>query len=414
MNILWLSHFLPYPPKGGAFQRSHYLLREASQRHRVSLVALNQRAVLASPRAVEEATRELGRVVHDLEWFENPSDRSRFSRVLTAALSYFRASPYDVNWLRSADVRHHLQSRRDRFDLVHVDTLGLFPYTAALGPVPVVLNHHNVESQMMARRAEREPHPLRRHYFRREERKLARMERDACAAAAVNLMVSELDAARLRSMVPMARTRVVANGVDTTYFKPAPSTESRAGSLVFAGGMNWYPNRDAVLFFLGEIWPLLIADDPSRSVAIIGRDPPPALVQAARDSRVQAPGFVEDVRPWLDEAAVYVCPIRDGGGTRLKILDALAMAKPVVATGLSVEGLDLVEGVHYLRADTPLEFVGQIRRLAADRELAGRLGSAGRHLVGERYSWARIGRALEASYQDATGKPGNVLHSSNK
>jgi glycosyltransferase involved in cell wall biosynthesis len=155
------------------------------------------------------------------------------------------------------------------------------------------------------------------------------------------------------------------------------------------------------MFFLTEIWPRLIADDASRSVTILGRDPPPALLDAARDQRVRVPGFVDDVRPWMDEAAVYVCPIRDGGGTRLKVLDALAMAKPMVATGLAVEGLDLVDGVHYLRAETPEEFVEQIRRLETDPPLSTQLSSAGRALTQERFSWPVIGAALETAYQKA-------------
>jgi glycosyltransferase involved in cell wall biosynthesis len=403
MNILWLSHFLPYPPKGGAFQRSHYLLREAASRHRVSLVALNQRAVLTSAKAVEEATQVLGGIVSDLAWFEIPADRSRFRWGLTTALSYFRPSPYDVNWLRSWPLRRHLRERagREHFDLIHIDTLGLLPYAAELSGVPVALNHHNIESQLMERRTEREGNPLKRHYFRRETSKLQRLERKACAEVAVNLVVSELDGERLRSISPEARIEVVSNGVDTQYFQPNPQVVRRPGSLVFAGGMNWYPNRDAVNHFLAEIWPLLIADSPTRSVAIIGKEPPKALLDATRDSRIRAPGFVDDVRPWLDEAAIYVCPIRDGGGTRLKILDALAMTKPVVATGLSVEGLDLVEGAHYLRAETPAEFLEQIRRLEKDPRFAAELGSAGRKLVTERYAWSVIGHALETAYRES-------------
>lgn len=403
MNVLWLSHFLPYPPKGGAFQRSHYLLREAASRHRVSLVALNQRAVLTTPEAVAESTGVLEGIVAELAWFENPADRSPLRRGLTAALSYFQSMPYDVNWLRSAAMRRHLRALagRERFDLIHVDTLGLLPYAAEVPRVPVVLNHHNVESQLMERRAERELQSLKRHYFRRETRKLNRMEREACAEVAVNLVVSELDAERLSSVSPEARIRVVSNGVDTQYFQPDPRAVRRPRSMVFAGGMNWYPNRDAVVFFLTEIWPLLVADDASRSVTIVGRDPPAALLEGTRDARVRAPGFVDDVRPWIDEAAVYICPMRDGGGTRLKVLDALAMAKPIVATGLAVEGLDLIEGAHYLRAESPAEFVAQIRRLETNALLAARIGSAGRTWVEERYAWSVVGLALEASYQSA-------------
>jgi glycosyltransferase involved in cell wall biosynthesis len=124
------------------------------------------------------------------------------------------------------------------------------------------------------------------------------------------------------------------------------------------------------------------------------------MVRAAQeDSRVVVTGFVEDVRPYLDAASIYVCPIRDGGGTRLKVLDALAMGKPLVATGLAVEGLSLVEDEHYLRAETPFEYVTQIRRLEHDPILRYRLAHAGRDLVVRRYAWEVIGEKLERAYR---------------
>ena len=138
--------------------------------------------------------------------------------------------------------------------------------------------------------------------------------------------MSTLDAARLRALVGEIETAVVENGVDVHYFRPVRDSRPRAGNLVFVGTMNWYPNQDAMRYFLRDVWPLLLADNPERSLTVVGRDPPTEVVAAARDPRVRAPGFVPDVRTYLAEAAVYVCPIRDGGGTRLKVLDALAMA----------------------------------------------------------------------------------------
>ncbi len=403
MHILWLSHFLPYPPKGGASQRSFALLREASRRHRVSLVSLIQRAKHPTRAAVDQAVEALRLIATDVVAFPNPSDHSRLRWMITAGASYFHPQPFDVNSLRSRPMFRYIAdlARRNRIDVVHVDTVGLMPFTAALPGVPIVLNHHNVESAMMGRRAEREPHRLKRHYFAREERKLGRLERQTCSAVAANLVVSELDAQRVERVSPTARTRVVANGVDTEYFESNPAIAVRPKSLVFAGGMNRYPNADAIEFFVSQIWPTLVADDPDRTAAIVGRNPPPSLVRATSDSRLRAPGFVDDVRPWLDEAATYICPIRDGGGTRLKILDALAMRKPLVATGLSVEGLELVEDVHYLRAETPAEFVGQVRRLETDRPFAGRLAAAGRAFVERHYSWTKIGGALDLAYREA-------------
>ncbi len=260
---------------------------------------------------------------------------------------------------------------------------------------------------MMARRAERETHRLKRHYFAREATKLARMEATVCGNVALNLTVSELDAVRLADNCPSAKIQVVSNGVDTEYFRPSGTSAPRVGSLVFAGGLTWYPNLEAMRFFLREIWPLLVADNPDRSMVIIGRDPPTDL-RATGDDRVRTPGFVEDVRPWIDEAAIYVCPIRDGGGTRLKILDALAMSKPLVATGLSVEGLDLTEEVHYLRAENPLEFLEQIRRLDHNPQLARSLGNAGRQFVEGRYSWPQVGLALATAYETARYNGGSI------
>lgn len=403
MNIVWLSHFLPYPPKGGASQRSHALLREASRHHRVSVVSLIQRAKHPTPAATTQAIDALRSVAADVVAFENPSDRSRIRWTMTAAVSYLHPAPFDVNSLRSGPLFRYLAdlAGQTRIDVVHVDTIGLMPFTAALPGVPIVLNHHNIESAMMARRAEREPNPLKRHYFAREARKLVELERTYCGSVATNLVVSELDANRVKLVSPKARTRIIANGVDTEYFVSDPSRAVRPKSLVFAGGMNWYPNADAIEFFVDKIWPALIADDPERTAAIVGRNPPLSLVRAVSDPRLRAPGFVDDVRPWLDEAEIYICPIRDGGGTRLKILDALAMRKPLVATGLSVEGLELVEGIHYLRAETPAEFVNQIRRLESDRDFARRLASAGRAVVEERYSWTTIGGALNEAYRDS-------------
>ena len=132
------------------------------------------------------------------------------------------------------------------FDVVHVDTVGLMPHAAAFGDLPLVLNHHNIESQMLHRRAERDPGVMRRLYCRREAAKLERYEREACRRAAVNITVSALDAERLLALVPGVRARVVENGVDIEYFHPA-RTRGRAGSLVFAGTMNWYPNQEEQL-----------------------------------------------------------------------------------------------------------------------------------------------------------------------
>lgn len=414
MRVLWLSHFVPWPPHGGALQRSHHLLRQAGAAHQVHLLCLNQRAILSERTQVERALAVLGAWCSEVEVYPIPADRSRARWSWMAASGLLRRTPYDVNWLRSPGLARRAAelAHRGGFDLVHVDTLGLAPHAKAFRRIPRVLNHHNVESQMMARRAEKTGSGLRRRYLRFEARRLERYERRICPAVDLNLVVSELDGERLRQVAPAARTAVVENGVNVEYFRPSDRPEEPR-HLVFAGGMDWYPNREAVRFLVREIWPRLSADGPDWRLTVVGRHPPEELLAAARsDPRVAAPGFVEDARLPIWRAGIYVCPIRDGGGTRLKILDALAMGKALVGTALSVEGIELRAGEHYLRAEEPGEFADRIRELAGDDGLRRRLGAAGRELVERRYAWPVVGRKLLGAWEDAAGSRGDAEASS--
>jgi glycosyltransferase involved in cell wall biosynthesis len=256
-----------------------------------------------------------------------------------------------------------------------------------------------VQSHLFQRRADNERSVLRRCYLRREVSKLRREERRVCPRVDLNIAVSRLDAERLQEIAGPIPTAVVENGVDVDYFHPVESDTRR--ELVFAGSLGTYPNRDAVTFLLSEIWPALQAAAPDYRVTVVGPDPTPTMLAAARDPRVAVTGVVPDVRPYMARAAVYVCPMRVGGGTRLKVLDALAMEKPLVATALAVEGLDLIEERHYLRAETAAEFVAQIRRLEGDAQLRRALGRAGRALA-RRYSWDVIGERLRRAYAGAS------------
>ena len=399
MRVLWLSHFLPYPPTGGALQRTHHLLREAARRHDIHLVALNQRAILSTEGAVAEAVEHLSRLCPTVEVFPMTWDSSAWRRMMVRAGSFFTPTPFETNWLASPRLRDRVtQLLRQRFDLIHVDSIGLMPFVAGRRETAVALTHHNVESQLVRRRAAMERRPWHSLYLHREATKLEGWERRICPEVAVNITVSDLDRARLASVAGDVRSVVVENGVDVDYFQPGVSGVPERGGLIFAGSLGWFANRRAIAHFLEDIWPGLRADDPNRTVTFAGRDPPPELL-SFQDPRVIVTGAVPDMRPYLDAAAIYVCPIREGGGTRLKILDALAMGKALVATGLAVEGLDIIAEVHYLRAERPGEYVEQVRRLESDPELRRRLGSAGRAVVTQRYSWEVIGRKLEAAYQ---------------
>jgi glycosyltransferase involved in cell wall biosynthesis len=380
-------------------QRSHHLLRCATRRFDVHLLAVNNRELLPTADHVERARRELASECAAVEIVERPADASPLRRLGALGRSILSPQPWDVSWVRSRRLERRLAelATGERFDLLHVDSIGLAPSTRLFPGRRCVLNHHNVESAMMDRRARRERSPRRIH-FAIEARKLAALERRECPRFALNLVVSRLDDQRLRAIVGKLETRVVPNGVDTRFFRPRRPLGHGTGGLLLVGGMDWYPNRDAASFFLREIWPALLRERPERRASVIGAHPPRELTAAHVDRRLSVPGFVRDVRPYLDEASIFLCPMRDGGGTRLKVIDALAMAKPVVATALAVEGLDLEEGRHFLRAESVEDFVRQVRRLEDQPQLRGRLAREGRALVERRFAWEVVGRELEDAY----------------
>lgn len=254
MKILWLSHFVPWPPHGGMRQRSWNLLRAAAEGHEIDLVALNQRALLPTAAAVEGARKELEAVCREVRVFSIPAERGTWRWPLMAARSALRSTPYHQNWLHSPELRRWLarEGAGRRYDLVHADTVGLAPLAARIPAAARVLNHHNVESHMLARRAAGARNPAARLYMEREAAKLARLEARA-SRAAVNLVVSDDDAARLRAVAPGARIRVVENGVDVDFFRSRRAPGAGREGVVFTGQLSWYANREAVRFLLFDV-----------------------------------------------------------------------------------------------------------------------------------------------------------------
>lgn len=401
MRVLWLSHFVPYPPQGGALQRSFHLMSRAARDHDVDVLALNQRAILDTPTKVAEAILALKQLGVNTTVFPIPADRSRLHWAMMAAATAIQSTPYDVNWLRSRRFAEAVSSACTvAYDAIHVDSIGLIPYLPREVLHKTVLNHHNVESHMLFRRASQEASRWRRQYISREAVKLAHLEAATCPAVGLNVVVSRLDGERLQELAPNSRIHVVENGVDVDYFTPGPAARSGARSLVFAGSMGWYPNANAMTFFLQDVWPMLLSKDPEYRLSIVGHNPPPSLRTLAGGlPNVTVTGSVPDVRPHLERAAVYVCPILDGGGTRLKVLDALSMQRALVATPLAVEGLGLVPGRHFMPAATPAEFVESILSLRDDPAKRDALGRAGREFVEGHFSWSLIAGRLSEAYR---------------
>jgi len=295
--------------------------------------------------------------------------------------------------------------RRNRFDVVQIESSQMAPLIPDAG-VPVVLDEHNVEFMLLARLSAMEASPARRTFGRLEAFKARREELSAWAAADGIVFTSQPDLAVMRRLAPESRGCVVPNGVDVEYFQPR-GEDVDADTVVFTGSINYRPNTDAVDHFIRQVFPAVRRRRPSARFIVVGQGAPDWLVRSA-PTGVEFTGPVDDVRPHVARASVVVAPLRSGSGTRLKILEALAMAKPVVSTRIGCEGIAVVDGDHLCVADDPEDFAANVVRLMSDRKVAREMGRRGRTLVESSYSWDVVGRRLEKFHSELIGKETRV------
>lgn len=413
MNVCWLTHAIPYPPKAGFLSRTYNLVREVARRHDVDLISFVQEPWMLTHFAsleegMEDSRRALGSICRRVTFL--PIDRMslQWAKHRVALRALLAGGTYTTSWLVSGQARRTIAAEvsRNKYDLVHFDTIGLASYRDLASGIPAILTHHNIESHMMSRRASNASGIAARAYYRLEARRLETFERLVASQYAAHITCSELDTERLRSIVGDSLVVTVPNGVDCDFFNPVAIAD-RPNSLVFVGTMNWYPNVDAMQFFLTEIWPQLKARVPDATLDIAGSNPPEELRSLASSvSGVTIHGYVDDVRPLIDSAAVFVCPIRDGGGTKLKLLDAFAMKKCVVAHPIACEGIDVSDGRDVVLANSPEEFVDRIARLFQNNRERAEIGVAARKLVETRYAFRQVGERLSATFEDIVRRHG--------
>lgn len=404
MRILWLGHNLAYPPKGGPLQRNYNLLKEAAKHHEVHVLVFDQPA--SRPRGVtpQDCVTALSKFCASVDWVPLSRDSlgmSRYSRALGALVT---GEPYEFRWLRSKDMARRVQGLADRvrFDVVHTDTLGLASYIPLIPHVGKVLNHHDIQSVLVQRRALSKSSLVWRKFWSYEAAHLLAAERRWCPQFNVNMVVSDDEGHLVRPSCGGSKICVVPNGVDIGYFTPRPDPGGHR--LLFCGRLDQLANKGAISYFFNSIWPELSARMKDLQIDVVGKNPPAWLLELSqRDLRVKVPGFVDDVRPYFQKATVFVCPITDGGGTRLKILDALAMGMPVVTTTFAASGLALLDGQHLLMADTSHDFIQKTLRLLSDKILRRLLAGNALGVIRQIYSWETIGQSLVKAYAEAAG-----------
>jgi glycosyltransferase involved in cell wall biosynthesis len=412
MQVLWISHAVPYPPKAGFLLRAYHLLKGVAARHEVDLVAFVQEAWLKTiygdvALGLEEARRELRDSCRSVHFLPIRSLQGPYARHRTALRALLTGRSYTSTWLDQPDAHALIAdlAGRHRYDLAHFDTIGLAPLARAVPDQVATLGHHNIESHLFTRRSQTERGRFQKWYFAREGRLLQQAERAAVSRFARHITCSDLDSERLRDIDSSVRIDCIPNGVDCDYFVPQPRDQEKPNSFTFIGTMNWHPNSDAMMFFLRDVWPQLRREIPDATIDIVGANAPAALTElAARSPGATLHGFVPDVRPYLARASVFICPIMDGGGTKLKVLDAFSSGKAVLAHPIALEGIDATPGVDVEVASTPAEFIARARQLFGDPAQRASLGARARELAERKYSFAAIAANLAAVMEQVAGE----------
>lgn len=333
-----------------------------------------------------------------------PLDLKPRAKYVLLGKSIVSGLPYSVLLHRSISMTSRAIDivRSHRIDVVHADTLGLIEGVLEEIDAVKVVNHHNIESDLVLRRAAREHNVLAKAFLYREWARLRKYEKEFCPRYDLNVVVSNRDDRLLRGLKKNINTAIIENGVDCKYFQHEGGDRD-SKELIFTGSLDWYPNEEGMFFFCKQVWPLLKKRHRDVRLTIIGRNPSERLVAlVAREKDINLKGYVRDVRPYVKEAKVFVCPVRQGGGTRVKILDALAQGIPVVSTPIGCEGLDVTDGGNIMVARDVEEFVRQITVLLSNKDLWNKLSRNGRMLVEKKYSFAVVGKRMNDLYVKLT------------
>ncbi len=391
MRILFLHSQIPYPLDTGAKIRTYQLLRHLGRRHEVTLACFGRPGDDDALAAVRRITAEV--VLLD------GHTRGPRANALALMKSLRRGLPFSVgkyvHAAAMAQVRRH--SQKVSFAAVHVDQPHLAVTAPPLAYAARVIHEHNIESQIALRFYEKAAHPVLKQFLHDQYRRMERFETALWRQADHVVTVSDQDREQVLAACPDQNVTVVENGVDLEYFAFAPHAQNTP-HLVYTGSMDWLPNEDAVLYFAEHIFQQIRSRYPQALFTIVGRRPSDKVRRLGQIAGIHVTGTVDDVRPYYAGATALVVPLRIGGGSRLKILEAMSAGVPVLSTTIGCEGLDVQDDEHLLIADEPGLFAEKTIELLSRQDLQTRLSNNARIRVEEKYSWASMADRLAALY----------------
>ena len=393
MHILFLSTWFPYPPDNGAKIRVYQLLRALALQHEITLVAF------AFDKANPEAAHELRTWCRHVEVISrDPFQRNRLARLLT----FFSLSPITAAPDQEMKQRVDMLSKETSFDAVIASTMIMATYAQQLRNIPRIMEEHNSFSRWRWESFQQQFSASQRLRGWVSWRKSCIYEKQLARQFDLWTVVSEQDHKASQQMISDSKVivEVVPNGVDCQRYRPG-AAQIQANTLIYNGALTYDANYDAMHYFLAEIFPLIRQQLPDVSLTITGSTAGVRLAGLNLDSNVCLSGYVEDIRPLVLSSTICVVPIRKGSGSRLKILEAMALGTPVVATSKGAEGLDANHGKHLLLADDPAAFAGQVLHLLREPALRQQIAASARRLVEERYDWIYLGQRFVRLVEEA-------------
>jgi sugar transferase (PEP-CTERM/EpsH1 system associated) len=401
VKLLFLTPQLPYPPRQGTALRNWGLIQHLSRQHTITLLSFVEGEVASAP--------DLLRATVDRAVSLPAPQRTRAARLraLLAGQADLAGRLVSPGYARALEEL----LREERFDFAHIEALEMAAYLPQLKAQPqlkLIFDAHNAEHVLQRRAFESDRRTLSRWptalYSWIQWPRLRRFEAETVRAVQAVTCVSPEDAAALRAVAPGLNPLLVPNGIDvesyTQYAQRAASAERNAFCVTFTGKMDYRPNVDGVLWFADAIWPLIRAQRPEAQFSIVGQKPVERVRALHGRDGIAVTGAVEDIRPHIAQAAVYVAPLRMGGGTRFKLLEAMALGKPIVSTTLGAEGFAVQGSRELLLADEPEAFAHAVLTLMEDSASARALGEAGRAFVRAHYDWSVIIPAVERLYAE--------------
>ena len=381
MKLLWVYSDFLHPTNRGGQIRTLETLKCLHRRHEVHY------AGLWNPKFPEGPARATEYASYVYPVLQTVTEKTSPAFLIQLAKGLVTDIPVAVFRHRNDEMRAMVDRllREHSFDHVVCDFLSSAPHFSDLSRA--VLFQHNVEAMIWKRHVEHAGSSLRRNYFRRQARLMLEYERQVCRSVKNIIAVSDADAKKMRELYGVQHLAAVPTGVDLGYFQPTEAAQP-VTDLVFVGSMDWMPNIDGAVWFVNEVLPLIKRKVPGCSLAIVGRTPGREVTELAeREPGIRITGTVADVRPWLWESKVSIVPLRIGGGTRLKIYEAMAARTPVVSTAVGAEGLDITPGENILIADEPEAFAEACVRLLNDGNERRRLADAAWQHVETKHSW---------------------------